>query len=276
MKEFDLTPRATPGASATRTASGLRMEIPAGPRGTYRLAQFDDYARRPRRLFPHAPPRTLSLRARVSAGALPGTWGFGLWNDPFGLSLGFGGTTFRLPCLPEAAWFFYGSPENSLSLQPCHCERSEAISRHARGLLRRSAPRNDIPSSDFFAGTFAAPRIPSLLLAPAILGLPMLAIRPLSRWLRRLAGKLIRQDGASVRVDVTEWHDYKIEWQSRLCRFCVDDVPALETPLAPSGPLGLVIWLDNQYAAWGPDGRPGYGTLANPAAWLEVEELAIC
>jgi hypothetical protein len=239
----------TSHGAVRKTNSGWRMEIPAGPRGTYRLAQFDDYSRRSRRSFPHAPPRTVSLRARVSADALPGTWGFGLWNDPFGLSLGFGGTPFRLPALPNTAWFFYGSPENSLSF------------------------RDDLPANGFFAGTFASPRIPSLLLAPALLGVPLLAVRPLARLLRKLAGKIIRQDGAPVRVDVTGWHDYKIEWQSRLCRFCVDNATVLETPLAPSGPLGLVTWIDNQYAAWGSDGRPGYGTLSNPAAWMEVEGL---
>jgi hypothetical protein len=251
MTNFDLTPRATPGASATRTGSLLRMEIPAGPRGTYRLSQFDDYARRPRRLFPHTAPRTLNLRARVSADALPGTWGFGLWNDPFGLSLGFGGMPFRLPTLPNAAWFFYGSPENSLSF------------------------RDDLPANGFFAGTFASPRLPSPLLAPALLGIPLLAVRPLSRWLRGLAARVIRQAGAPARVDVTVWHDYKIEWEPSLCRFFVDETILLETPLAPSGPLGLVIWIDNQYAAWGPDGRPGYGTLSNPAAWLETDAMDI-
>jgi hypothetical protein len=76
-------------------------------------------------------------------------------------------------------------------------------------------------------------------------------------------------------VDASSWHDYKIEWQPSLCRFSVDDIPVLETPLAPSAPLGLVIWIDNQYAAWGPENRPGYGTLANPAAWMEIASLSI-
>jgi len=234
-----------------RTGNGWRMEIPAGARGTYRLAQLDDYSRRPRCFFPHAPPLTVSLRLRVSASDLPGTWGFGLWNDPFGLSLGFGGSPVRLPALPQAAWFFYGSPENSLSFQ------------------------EDAPANGFFAGTFASPPLPSLVLAPAVLALPLLTIRPLSRWLHRLAGKFIHQDGAPVREAGSSWHEYKIQWQSCLCRFSVDDVLLLETPLAPSAPLGLVIWIDNQYAAWGPDRRPGYGTLGNPAAWLEITGLSV-
>jgi len=50
----------------------------------------------------------------------------------------------------------------------------------------------------------------------------------------------------------------------------------LETEIAPPGPLGLVLWVDNQYAALPPDGRLRYGTLPNPeAAWVELEELEI-
>jgi len=60
----------------------------------------------------HAPPCTFSLHARLSGTDLPGTWGFGLWNDPFGLSLGFGGQAARLPALPQAAWFMHASPPN--------------------------------------------------------------------------------------------------------------------------------------------------------------------
>ena len=74
-------------------------------------------------------------------------------------------------------------------------------------------------------------------------------------------------------MDVTQWHDYSIRWQADAVAFLVDGVEILRTPLAPRGPLGLVLWMDNQYAAWRPDGSLGYGTLANPAAWLEIENI---
>ena len=67
-------------------------------------------------------------------------------------------------------------------------------------------------------------------------------------------------------MDVTQWHDYSIRWQAGAVIFLVDGAENLRTPLAPRGPLGLVLWMDNQYAAWRPDGSLGYGTLANPAA----------
>jgi hypothetical protein len=282
------------------------MEIPAGPRGTYRLAQYDDYTHLSRDRFPHVPPLTLrqaqgnaiSLRARVSAADLPGTWGFGLWNDPFGLSLGFGGTASRLPALPQAAWFFYGSKENHLSLRggSSSSERSEERIETRRHRTRRvgnpladreiasgnpqkagagDRPRNDTPANGFFAGTFRSPSIPSLLLAPAALTLPLLPIRPISRWLRRLTSKIILQSGIPVEVDVTKWHEYKIEWQRDGCSFFVDGQSILVTPISPRGRLGLVIWIDNQYAFWRPDGRAGWGTLENPKAWMEIEGLDI-
>ena len=293
-----LTPHFTPSASVTPTPNGWRLPIPAGPRGQYRLAQLDDYAHLPRSAFPRSPPLTpreprgiaLSLHARASATDLPGTWGFGLWNDPFGFALGFGNTPGRLPTLPNAAWFFHASPENYLSLQPCHCEEGalpdEAIPSQVQEIasgghtVLRSVqgktperPRNDIPANGFFAGTFRSPRWSSLLLAPGLLALPLLALRPVSRLLRRLASQIVRQDAAAVRVDVTQWHEYTLSWLCEAARFEVDGKVILTTHLAPHGPLGLVIWIDNQYAAWRPDGSLGYGTLANPAAWLEIENI---
>ncbi len=138
---MQLTPRNTPDASITALENGWRLEIPAGPAGKYRLAQLDNY----RKSLPLSTPSTLRLRCRVSDANLPGTWGFGFWNDPFTLSLGLQGTKRRLPVLPNAGWFFHASKANHLSLQ------------------------NGIPAQGFLAQTFASPKIPSLLLAPGLL-----------------------------------------------------------------------------------------------------------
>jgi hypothetical protein len=251
MKEYHLTARSTPGASATYNSSVWRMEIPAGERGVYRLAQFDDYFTHARHLFPHSQPCNIQMCARLSSDSLPGTWGFGLWNDPFGLSINNGGMPFRLPALPQAAWFFHGSSENCLTFH------------------------DDLPANGFFAGTFSSPRLPILVFTPFIINLPLLMIQPFARWMRPFVGKLIRQDGAPLGIDITRWHNYGIDWQAGLCRFYVDDQLVLETPIVPSAPLGLVIWIDNQYAAWRPDGRLRYGTLSNPAAWLEIGGLSV-
>jgi len=233
---------------------GLQLCIPTGPPMTYRLAQLDDYGGLSRSRFLHSPPGTLRLRARVSGTNLPGTWGFGVWNDPFGFSLGFGGQLGRLPALPQTAWFMHASPPNWLSL---------------------SDDPEKIPANGFFAGTFCSSSIPSFLFAPGLLALPLCAVRPFSRFLRRLVNRIIHQDATRVDLDATHWHDYSIHWRMDGCSFSVDGNVILRTPCSPPAPLGLVLWIDNQFAAWTPGGQLGYGTLENPAAWLEIENLTL-
>ena len=251
--EIELSPRRRGGGSVTPTRSGWRLEMPAGAVQTYRLAQLDDYANSRRRQLRHTPPWSLHLRARVSAPDLPGTWGFGLWNDPFGFSIGFGGRRAHLPALPQTAWFMHASPPNWLSLQ------SEST----------------LPANGFFAGTYRSASIPSPLLAPALAALPLLALRPLSRLLRRMASRLICQDAVRVDVEVTAWHEYSILWLDGDCSFQVDGVKILRSFCSPRPPLGLVLWIDNQYAAWTPEGRLAAGTLENPSAWMEIEDINV-
>jgi len=252
--EFELSPRRAGEASVDRTSAGWCLNMQAGQPHSYRLAQIDDYARTRRSVLKHAPPWTFSLRARVSKVDLPGTWGFGLWNDPFGLSLGFGGKPGRLPVLPQTTWFMHASPPNWLSLRNDH---------------------DKMPANGFFAGTFRSWRIPSLLFAPGLLAIPFLPFKPVSRFLRRLAGRIVRQEQTRVNADVTQWHEYSIRWLRESCTFGVDGSEILKTSCIPAPPLGVVIWIDNQFAAWTPQGRIGYGTLENPAAWMEIERLNV-
>ncbi len=248
MSDLKLEARCTPGAVAAGQGDGSwRLSIPAGPVGRYRCAQLDDYQRLPRGKFAWQAPFELSLRARVSAPDLPGTWGFGLWNDPFSANLGLGGMAARLPALPNAAWFFYASAPNYLALRDSH---------PAQGLL---------------AATFSAPRIPGGLLA---LGLPaagLLAVPPAARLIRRLAARLVGEDAVRLGVDVTAWHTYRLAWSGELARFWLDGDLVLETKISPRGRLGLVLWIDSQFAAFPADGRVQFGSLAGPAAWMELE-----
>ncbi|MGC8838200.1 MAG: hypothetical protein ACP5UM_07270 [Anaerolineae bacterium] len=231
----------------------LRLHLPPGPAGHYRLAQVDDYHHLPRARFPWTPPLRLSLEARVSHSEVPGTWGFGLWNDPFfAVGLGFGGTARLLPALPNAAWFFHASPPNHLTL------------------------RDDLPAQGFLAAAFSSPRLPSLLLALGMPFLPLLLWRPAARALQRLARGVVQEDGVSLDLDPTQWHAYALEWRAGGVRFVVDGQTVLETGISPRGPLGLVLWVDNQYAAFRPEGRLAFGTLScgEPAA-LEVTSLSV-
>jgi len=228
------------------------LTIPAGPAGRYRWAQLDDYMQLNRNKFLWQPPIKLSLRARLSAPDLPGTWGFGFWNDPFNASLGIGGAARRTPALPDTAWFFYGSPSNYLAF------------------------RDDHPAHGLLAATFASTAIPPLLLALALPLVPLLAWPRSALLLRRWARAFIREDATRLELDVTAWHAYELELTQAHVRFALDGQPVFKTAVAPKSRQGFVLWIDNQYAAFPPDGRLRFGTLQNPQpAWLEVEDINI-
>lgn len=228
------------------------LEIPSGPSDQYRLAQIDDYAHLQPREFYWQPPVQLSLRARVSAAELTGTWGFGFWNTPFTASLGLAGTTRRLPTLPNAAWFFFAGRPNHLAFWDNH------------------------PAQGFLAATFRSVALPGLLLAPGILAVPLLLWPATARLIRRMLRLLIREDGKLVLADPTAWHDYLLLWEDQQVVFKVDGGCVLSTPVVPCGKLGMVIWIDNQYVAFPPDGRLRMGSSSNPQpTWLEINALSI-
>jgi hypothetical protein len=228
------------------------LEIPPGPQGRYRLAQLDDYTGLQRRDFLWYPPLTFSLSARASSETIPGTWGFGLWNDPFSLSLGMGGGTRRFPSLPNAAWFFFASPQNYLSLQ------------------------DHKPAQGFFAQTFQSPSIPAPILALGTSLLPCLAWSKSARLLRKLLRQVIKEDSRNLIIDATQWHTYNLEWTLEHIIFSIDGTIAYQFGVIPKACLGLVIWVDNQYASFPPDGRLSFGTLENPGlAWIEVKDIEV-
>jgi hypothetical protein len=243
----------TAGAEVTQiNPISWRLEIPIGPQGEYRLAQLDDYTQRSRSHFPWKPPLSLALSARASGNLIQGTWGFGLWNDPFSFSLGFGGGSRRLPALPNAVWFFFAAPQNHLSL------------------------RDDLPATGNLAAIFQSANLPSFVLVPGIVFLPFIFIPPVARLFRRLARRLIRQETVSFNADLTEWHDYRLIWEAHRICFSLDDQTILESSLSPRAPLGLVLWVDNQFLAWSPNGRFEYGNLGTELpAWIEIKELQL-
>ena len=270
MAYAKLNPRHTPSARVdeiSRESSHYLLTVPSGKADQYRLAQLDDYTLLSRRQFPHRFGLRISLSARTSSNSIPGTWGFGSWNDPFGLSLGFGGTPFRLPALPNAIWFFGASKENYLSF--------------------RSTGRGDpVPTNGFMAQIFRSPRFRPLLF---LAGLAL----PFSRKAaRQMLSRVIAEDGVqlwnhgacsrinasklaeSKGVDPTQWHGYRLEWSPNRVTFEVDEARVFESDVRPNPPLGLVIWIDNQYAAFTPEGKIGFGVLENPEpAWLEVKDI---
>jgi len=227
-----------------------QLEIPAGPPGQYRLAQLDDYSGLARGAFPWQAPFRLELQARASADVIPGTWGFGLWNDPFSIGALGGAGRMRLPTFPNVVWFFFAASPNHLSLH------------------------EDQPGQGWLAMSFRAPHRPGAWLAACLPLAPLLLLPALARRMRTFIGRLVCSSSALLLVDPTEWHTYRLEWQAERVQFSLDEQIALESQAAPVGRLGLVLWVDNQFAAWEPDGRPDWGLLANPEpAWIEIRDL---
>ena len=82
--------------------------------------------------------------------------------------------------------------------------------------------------------------------------------------------------GRPRRVAPTDWHRYRLDWREKRVSFEVDETLVFESSVTPNPPLGLVIWIDNQYAAFTPEGKIGFGVLANPEpAWLEVKVIEL-
>lgn len=283
MMNIGLKTRQTPGASVVSTQNGYRLTIPEGGTNSYRVAQLDDYAKSARRHFPQRPSLSLGLRARASADSLPGTWGFGLWNDPFGFSLGFGGNPIRVPALPNAIWFFHASEENYLSFS----DPSTSSGRVKPGngfmaqVFRSPVFRFPVGSLGRFAvGPLGRSPVLPLGRSPVFPFVPLARVAatlPFSRKkARALMGNIVEEDGVRLGADVTEWHAYRFEWSPKRSAFWVDEALVLETSVSPRPPLGLVIWVDNQYAAFTPEGKIGFGTLVNDkSAWLEIEDIEL-
>ena len=230
------------------TGDVLRLVIRQASASQYSDAQLDDTKGLVQRHFPWSPPLELTVTARFSHSGdeLKGTAGFGFWNDPFMMS------GRRPPALPRAAWFFFSAPPSDLKLD------------------------TSTPGSGWKAATIDATGLRALAWAPlapvwvALMGLPSLYRRlwpPVQRSLR------IRE--LALSADMTGWHDYRLDWLPDRCRFSVDGHCVLEAP-SPSGRMGFVLWIDNQYMVAKPWGRFAWGLVEMPGEqWMEVRRLSI-
>lgn len=256
-----LTPLLSGAARIERLPGGLRLTAGPTTAHTYCNAQLDDYHRlRPRDYLWRA-PLVLHARARASRAAWPasapateageylrGTAGFGFWNASFSLA---GGP----PRLPDAVWFFSSSPPSNMALMPGapgYGWKAQVVHAHRPGALAAAAP------------------LVAAMLWAKLGGREELA----ARWLNRLTGT--REAPLDPQLaDLRDWHDYEIEWREDAARFRVDGQEVLNAPAPPRGPLGLVIWIDTQYAIVTPRGRLRFGALATDEQWLELATLRI-
>jgi hypothetical protein len=239
------------GGGTVEVRPGLfRLATPATTSG-YTDAQLDDTAGRPRANFLHRPPFRMSLRARASHASPHGTLGFGLWNDPFGFSLGLGGTTRRFPASPQAVWFFYGSPPNDMAF----ARPGVAVGWKAASLRSPSAPA-------------------------AVVAAGGAAVVALSPWRRLQAAVVsaalswVQASEVRLAIGLDDWHHYSLAWTDAGASFGVDGQTVLHTTITPSPPLGFVAWIDNQFAVVSPTGGLRFGVLpVEQPQWLEVADL---
>lgn len=199
---------------------GLRLLLPSARQGRYSNAQFDDAHDSWR------PPVQMSLRVRIG-GTLSGTAGFGFWNNPLA-----GGMR-----LPSAAWFFHAAPPSDLPL--------------ALG----------VPGSGWKVATIDMHRPAAWALAP--LALPVALANNIPALRRRIwprVQRVLRIDEHPIVMPHERWCTCQILWQTERVCFIIDDTLIFATDCSPHGPLGCVIWLDNQWALVDPAGRFGWGT----------------
>jgi hypothetical protein len=133
------------------------------------------------------------------------------------------------------------------------------------------------PGHGWKAATLDTVRWPFFALLPtAPLAVPLMNIGRLYHTFWPIGQKAIQVSESLVPVEMTEWHTYVIDWQPKTARFSVDGQTILKCQTSPRGPLGFVLWLDNQYMVATPWGSFNYGLLDAPGQqWLEVSKIEI-
>lgn len=240
------------GRSEIDNVGGIKLSIPPTSSG-YVDAQLDDYGGRARSDFAWSAPTTFRLRARASHPSPPGTLGFGFWNDPFGISLSGAGSVRRFPAAPQAMWFFYGSKPNDFSFV------------------------DGGVGSGWKAATLRSVRYPAALLVPGAAAAFLLTSLPL---IRRWIVPMVRKQAAAVEIlldtPLDEWHEYAMSWQPSGAVFRIDGEIVSESSIVPHGPLGFVVWIDNQYAVLSEAKGIRFGLLPTEQEYsLEIQDLQV-
>lgn len=250
LMQAHLAPLIIESGSGRVESSGttLRFTVGATDGRHYSNAQADDYHDAGGGQFRWRPPLRLRVRACFShdKDGLVGTAGFGFWNDPFGMT---GSARWRLP---RALWFFFGGAATDLPL-------AQGVPGHGWKAAMLDALRWE-----------AMAVLPAAPLLSAVFQVPAIKARLWPRVQRRL-----RIQEALVPANMRDWHDYEIDWGKDRCQFRMDGLPILDALYSPKGPLGLVVWIDNQFMVATPQGRFRHGIVAAAAQWMEIESLVI-
>lgn len=236
----------TGSADIRRTPGRLRFVVKNADETKLADAELGDYHDHPRKHLPWRPPLRMAVRARFShpTGALGGTGGFGLWNNPFRTG---GGQVFAPP---NALWFFHASARSDMVVAPGH------------------------PGHGFRAEVINGGTMPGWIVTT---GDRLLQLPGLRSLLYRAAQTQVHAGAARLEgVELTRWHDYVLFWSQSEAVFSVDDREVLRVPRPPNVPLGFVAWMDNQLAVARPDGEFRFGLEAVPGPqWLELDRVEI-
>lgn len=243
-----------PAWTVTQTGRGevalaqgrLRLTDAPTPDGIYSNAQVADYDYDTFDMRWRPPLHMrVTAQASTSGDALRGTAGFGFWNHPLSP-----GPTRKLPRLPKAVWFFFGSPPGRLKLA------------------------YDTPGPGWKAATVDLMRPRALVLAP--LALPVVLLNQLPALYRRIWPPLQRilsiSEHALDNTLLAERHTYEIDWLRDGVAFSIDGTTVHHAATCPGGGVGFVAWIDNQYMRVSPRGDFGWGLLplaAPQTLWLD-------
>ena len=250
------TPQFTTNVSGnghvTETGGGTLLSLGAQSQG-YSNAQLDDTSMLMRSEFLWSPPLKFSLSARASSESHRGTLGFGFWNDPFSMGAGNFGARRSWPAPPSALWFFYNSRPGDMTL------------------IAENSGMGWRAMSFHLSGT----PLPALAMLGGIAVVGSLIPRIRERFIKA-AGRLSHYREASLIQSLRGWASYEIRWGLTQAEFLVNQQVVLTVDAPPTGPLGFVLWIDNQFAVISQRGPIRFGVLPTKEdAWLEVERLQI-
>ncbi len=223
-----------------------RLTLPEASRHAYSDAQVQDYAGLARRDYPWRPPLHFSIEARFSSSS---AWHRGIW-------------LLEQPCF--VAWPSGASSRSVVLLGVAAVHDGTRAGRAGTRLEGRDHRRHDSTRVSMVAVcAHRAARYAAMRAYAAGYG-PGCSTRCCSRLSR-----------CSISTAPT-WHRYEIFWLRDRLLWGVDGQSVLETRSAPRGPLGLVIWNDNQWARVTPAGSFGAGLLdAATSQWLEYRDLRV-
>jgi hypothetical protein len=231
-------------ADIERTPGIARLVVDGAREGELSDAEIDDHRTAPRWNLHWTPPLTLTVRARFShpASELCGTAGFGFWNDPFDW-------VGNVESPPNAIWFFYASPHSDMAF--------------VRG----------VTGSGWKAALLNGGRMDRMTMA---VGNLIFRLPGMSRLIFSVAERRVRAAEKVLEVEMTDWHEYRLEWKPLEAVFSVDNRQVLRASDPPTVPLGFVAWVDNNATNMGPGKDFGFKRI--PVArrqWMEVAYIKI-